>query len=848
MSQSYSHDVPLAASRDDVGADLAPFSPNPAQKALPLHREMERVWSDLPGWRGVFSSVNHTTIGLRFMATSFVFFSIAGVLAMLIRAQLATRDGQFLDVELYNQIFTMHGTIMMFLFAIPMLEGLSLWLLPKILGSRDLAFPRLSALGYWCYLFGGSVIVGSLFFGVAPDGGWFMYVPLADRTYTPGVNADVWLLGVTFVEISAVAAAVEITVSILRIRAAGMALTKMPLFGWYILGTSAMMLVGFPPLIMGSLLLELQRAFDMPFFEVARGGDPLLWQHLFWLFGHPEVYIIFLPAAGVMSTLIPVFSRTTILGYGAIVAAILGLVFLSFGLWVHHMFTVGIPHMALAFFSAASTLVAVPTGVQIFAWIGTMWKGNVQLRLPMLYIMGFFSIFVMGGLTGVMLAIVPFNWQAHDTAFVTAHLHYVLIGGFVFPMMAAVTYWMPLICGRWRVRTLGEGAFWMIMIGFHGTFLIMHLTGLLGMPRRVDVYPDNPEWELLNLISSIFGMVMSAGFALFAFDIVMQWLFGRRSRRNPWGAKTLEWAMPLPSPSYNFASLPNATFDDADSLVALSKGEGLLPGAPRDRREVLVVQTGSGRPEHVATVPGNTILPLQTAAVIGSFFALMLFSLYWLALLPLVVILWMGWRWTDALGTDRDQAAIQIAPGQYLPTHWHARRTLTQDGTAALLLADATLYASLLFGVAFLNVVAPNWPAPPASLGTVAAVLAGAVLVTAACGSVLARLTEHRRQIGFAWAGATVTALGVAGLAALAFSLDDPQRHARDALRTVLLAFCAVHGVITLVIAARTLADFRQGRITGQRRGASRIWRMFSDFWLVTYALAVATVALQELG
>ncbi|MDO5704017.1 MAG: cbb3-type cytochrome c oxidase subunit I, partial [Paracoccus sp. (in: a-proteobacteria)] len=370
------------------------------------------------GWRGFFTSVNHGTVGRRFMVTAFVFFAIGGVLAMLIRAQLATRQGAFLDTELYNQIFTMHGSIMMFLFAIPMLEGLALWLLPKILGARDMAFPRLSTLGYFCYLFGGGIILVSLLFGVAPDGGWFMYVPLTDRTHTPGINADVWLLGVTFVEISAVAAAVEIVVTILRCRAPGMALTRMPLMGWYLLGTAAMMLVGFPPLILGSILLEAQRAFDWPFFDVARGGDPLLWQHLFWLFGHPEVYIIFLPAAGALSTIIPVLSRTTILGYSAIVAAVIGLVFLSFGLWVHHMFTVGIPHMALAFFSAASALVAVPTAVQIFAWIGTMYEGRVQFRLPMLYIMGFFATFVLGGLTGVMLAMVPFNWQAHDTAFV----------------------------------------------------------------------------------------------------------------------------------------------------------------------------------------------------------------------------------------------------------------------------------------------------------------------------------------------------------------------------------------------------------------------------------------------
>lgn len=827
------------------------IAPNPAQRALALHRELDRAWADEPGWRGFLSSVNHGTIGLRFMATSFVFFAIGGVLAMLIRAQLATRDGAFLDVELYNQIFTMHGSIMMFLFAIPMLEGLALWLLPKILGARDMAFPRLSALGYWCYLFGGTVIVLSLVAGVAPHDGWFMYTPLSDRTHSPGINADVWLLGVTFVEISAMAAAVEITVTILRCRAAHMPLTRMPLMGWYLLGTAAMMLVGFPPLILGSILLELQRAFDWPFFDIARGGDPLLWQHLFWLFGHPEVYIIFLPAAGALSTIIPIMARTTILGYGAIVAAIAGLVFLSFGLWVHHMFTVGIPHMALAFFSAASALVAVPTAVQVFAWIGTLWDGKVSFRLPMMYVMGFFVTFVMGGLTGVMLAMVPFNWQAHDTAFVTAHLHYVLVGGFVFPMLAAVSYWMPLICGRWRVRGLGEAAFWLILIGFHGTFFLMHLTGLLGMPRRIATYPGNPEWEWLNLISSIFGMIQAAGFALFAFDVAMQALFGRRSRRNPWHAPTLDWAMPLPAPSYNFASLPGPHLSDATALLPLARGEGLLPGAPRGLRETLVVDPASGRPDHVAVLATSTRLPLWTAAVIGSFFAAMLAGLYWLAPVGIGLTMLAAWRWGAIMGTDRDHAPAQVALGLTLPLHYQRRDTLARTGVLALLVADGTLYASLLFGLGFLTVVAPGWPAPVSALEA-GPMLAASVVALAgmATGRIAAGRTEARRgtRAAVTWAGLGLAGCGAAllALAALAWGLDDPRAHARDALRAVALGFAGAHGLVCTMLALRTLRDAQTGRMGADRRGAAPAWAAFQGFWLATSALSVAVVAAQE--
>jgi len=404
--------------------------------ALRLHRALARIWASDTGWRPPFTTVNHTDLGRMFLLAATFFFLVGGVLAMLIRAQLATPRSAFMEAETYNQIFTMHGTVMMFLFAIPLFEGLAVYLLPKMLGTRDLAFPRLTAYGFWCYVMGGTMLLMSLLAGVAPDSGWFMYPPLSSTLGSPGINPDFWLLGITFVEISAIAAAVEITVSILKVRAPGMSLDRLPIFAWYALVTALMILTGFPPLILGSILLELERAFGLPFFQADLGGDSLLWQHLFWLFGHPEVYIIFLPAAGAISTILPVMARTTLLGYGWVVAAAIALGFLSFGLWVHHMFTTGIPHLGLAFFSAASTLVAIPTAVQVFAWIGTLWKGRPEMPLPMLWILGFFATFVIGGLTGVMVAIVPFDWQAHYTYFIVAHLHYVLVGGFVFPTAA----------------------------------------------------------------------------------------------------------------------------------------------------------------------------------------------------------------------------------------------------------------------------------------------------------------------------------------------------------------------------------------------------------------------------
>lgn len=813
---------------------------NPPQRALHLHRQLDQIWDRPAGLRGVLTSVNHSELGLRFMLASFVFFAIAGCLAMLIRAQLATPGGAFLDTALYNQFFTMHGSLMMFLFAIPMLEGLGMYLLPKMLGSRDLAFPRLSALGWWCYLFGGLIILSALVAGVAPDGGWFMYTPLSSKTYSPGINADVWLLGVTFVEISALAAAVEITVTILRMRAPGMKLTEMPLFAWYMLGTSAMMLVGFPPLILGSVLLEIERAFDWPFFDVTRGGDPLLWQHLFWLFGHPEVYIIFLPAAGAISTILPVMCRTRIMGYGAIVAAVLGLVFLSFGLWVHHMFTVGIPHMALAFFSAASALVAVPTAVQIFAWIGTMWQGRPQMRLPMLHLMGFFSTFVMGGLTGVMLAIVPFNWQAHDTAFVTAHLHYVLIGGFVFPMMAAAVYWMPLFTGRAAVRGLGPAAFWLILIGFHGTFFIMHLTGLLGMPRRIDVYPDNPEWIWPNLVSSFFGFVMAAGFALFALDLVLQALFGAKARRNPWGADTLEWAMPMPAPSYNIASLPLP----GQSALQLARGEGMLPGAPRARRETLVVDAISGAPRHIAVLPGNSALPIVTAAVIGCFVLMMLFGLYAVAPVGLVAIAATVWQWHRFMGSPRDEALISLAPGLSLPANAMVPDGLARTGLTCLLISNGTFFTCFLFAIGFLSVIAPGWPAPPSGIATApAAALTAMLILILIAASGLARF----RLATGASVALPLLLLGLGVTGGLAMQLDDPTRHARDALRAAGLGYVALHCTVSALLAGLCLVQRCDGRIAPDRLSAWPIWRAWQDFTLATALILALLITGQEI-
>jgi cytochrome c oxidase subunit I+III len=822
------------------------------RQAIRLHGVLQPLW-DAPAHRfGFLADVNHSVIGKRFMATALVFFLIGGVLAMLIRAQLAGPDTRFLDAAAYAQVFTMHGTVMMFLFAIPLIEGFALYMLPKMLGARDLAFPRLSAFGYWCYLFGGGLLLLGLLAGVAPDSGWFMYTPLSSKPFSPGINADLWLIGVTFVEVSAVCAAIEFMVTVLTVRAAGMSLGRMPLLCWYLWATAAMMLVGFPPLIVGSVLLELERAFGWPFFDPTRGGDPLLWQHLFWLFGHPEVYIIFLPAAGIVSTVIPVFAGRPIVGYGWVVAALVAQAFISFGLWVHHMFTTGIPHLSLAFFSAASLLVVVPTAVQVFAWLATLLAGRPRLSLPVLYVFGFLFTFVAGGLTGVMVAVVPFGWQAHDTHFVVAHLHYVLIGGFVFPVLAGLYYWLPQLTGRRSDTGLGRVGFWTVQIGFHTGFLVMHLTGLLGMPRRVYGYAAGLGWDVPNLVSSIGGFVLAIGFALVLIDLAVQWRFAPHTRRNPWGAGTLEWAMATPVPTYNFASLPRIEGRDpllADPALpaALAAGRGCLAGAPRRRRETLAVDPVSGEPEQVLVLPDPSMLPLFTALATGLFFVGFLLELYWASALgaALVVALALAWMWRS--GLREDEAPIDTGCGRAVPPHAASPRSTARWAMLFTLAVDAAFLGSLAFGYLFLWVIAPNWP-PPSVLEPSPLAAFGTALALGG-GWFASRRAAARNAAGDGRArDRWLAAAAVAGIAALAgfmavplWLAPSPTEHAYGAATAALAGFGALHGLLGAVSAGYTLARGRCGYVSAARavdpRNAALLWGFAAAAGLLILAL-----------
>ena len=803
-------------------------APTPPGGPVANHRALTRIWSN-PGGFGRLKVVNHGVVGKRFLVTGMLFFLLGGLLAMLMRAQLATSNNAFLSHAAYNQVFTMHGTVMMFLFAIPVIEGISLYLLPKLLGARDLAFPRLSSFGYFCFLFGGLILVGSLLFGVAPQSGWFMYTPLSSSVFSPGVNSDVWLLGVTFVEISAVAIGVEICATVLKLRAAGMALHKMPLFGWYMLVTAAMIVFGFPPLILASILLEIERAFDWPFFAVDRGGDPLLWQHLFWLFGHPEVYIIFLPGAALVSTMLPALARRPIVGYTAIVVSVIATGFISFALWVHHMFTVGIPHLALAFFSAASMLVAIPTAVQFFAWIATLWSGRPVLRLPMLYLFGFLAIFVFGGLTGVMVALVPFDWQVHDTHFVVAHMHYVLVGGFVFPLLAAIYFWLPQVTGRMASERLGQWAFWLIFIGFNVTFFIMHFTGLLGMTRRVYTYHPEFGLDLFNLISSIGGFVMTMGFALFLLDLLLHVRFGEPARRNPWGAGTLEWAMLTPPPLYNFASLPEVDsraplWDQPELAGAMAGGRQFLGIARHNWQETLAVHAVTGEPDYIVILPQPSWWPFASAVAVGVFFVGFLFSFYWLAAAgaAIAVMLFLRWGWDN--GIREDQPKLAAGRGIELLRHDMATGAPGWWGLAFTHAANATLLASLIFGYFFLWLVAEVWP-PPAFIDvaawlplTVLAAMAGGAL--GANRALAAMTTAGQDSLWLVWLllAAAAGVAAAAGFFALPIiGIGAPTVHAYNATVTALAGYAGLHTALAAVWSLFALLRVKAGFLSPAR-------------------------------
>jgi cytochrome c oxidase subunit I+III len=702
--------------------------------AITLDR-FKKLYSPPAGFGSWFANVNNTALGKRFMLTAFIFFLLGGVMALLMRTQLAVPENTFLDPETYNQLFTMHGSTMMFLFIIPFLEGLAVYIVPLMIGSRDVAFPRLTAFSYWIYLFGGLVFYASFIVDAVPDAGWFAYPPLSGPEYS-GLGMNFWLLGLSLVEFAGVATGAELAVTILKMRAPGMALNRMPLFVWAILVTALAIVFAFTVLLIATVLLELEHLAGAVFFNPERGGQPLLWQHLFWIFGHPEVYIMFIPATGIVSTIVPVFAQRRFVGYTLVVLALVVTGFVSFGLWVHHMFTTGLPELSLSFFTATSFIIALASGTQIFAWIATLWGRRPRLDTPLLFVLGFVIIFVLGGVTGVMLAAVPFDWQAHDTFFVVAHFHYVIIGGVVFPILAGLHYWLPKITGRLLNEGLGKLSFWLIFIGFNVTFFPMHMLGLGGMPRRVYTYPDGLGLNAGNLVATIGAYVLALGFLVFVINALQSLRTGKDAGRNPWNADTLEWLVDSPPPPYSFRAPPlvgsrHPLWDPVnrqETEEKLARATEALTAAPGTWRATLVTSVFAAEPQAIQPLSAPTYTPLVTALGLTLFAVGFLSKVYLLsavgALVGLVALIW--WLWPSK--HERNMLWESDIPNVAgLPIYTTGGRAIGWWGTVFFIVIAGVMLTTIVFSYFYLRLYSEQWPQggiePPALLLPIIAIV-----------------------------------------------------------------------------------------------------------------------------
>ncbi len=621
-----------------------------------IGEEVERAWKEKPGLAGYLSTVNHKRLGMRYVYTAFAFFFAAGIMALVMRTQLAQPSESVLTPQQYDELFTMHGTTMIFLFNTPVLAGFGIYLVPLMIGARDMAFPRLNTFGYYVFLLSGLFIYAGFVVGHPPDGGWFAYVPLTGPAYSPGYAMDFWGLGIAFTGISTTTGAINFIVTIFKLRAPGMTLNRMPLFVWAMLVFSFMIIFSFPSITLASSLLELDRIFHTHFFDPTAFGSVLLYQHLFWFWGHPEVYILLIPATGMVSAIIATFAQRPIAGYMWVVHALVAIGFISFGVWSHHMFATGIPILALSFFSAVSLLVTIPSGIQFFAWIATLWNGKVRFDTPLLFMLGFLLVFLMGGITGVMVAILPFDWQVTDSYFIVAHFHYVLNGAVVFPIFGAIYYWGPKMTGRMLSERLGKWSFWTMFIAFNVAFFPMHIVGLLGMPRRVATYLPGLGWDNLNLIETIGGFLFGLGTLFTLINFVWSRKHGAIAPADPWRGDSLEWAVSSPPPEYNFAGTPivssrHPLWDEQPlPLSAPTELEEARPlsvegAASRDMAETTVFDA---QPEGPWPVPPDTYLPFFAACALAVMFVglimrVVLIGFFAVAALLASILIWM-WR------------------------------------------------------------------------------------------------------------------------------------------------------------------------------------------------------------
>jgi cytochrome c oxidase subunit I len=621
MTQGLELQTPRLARADDAALDA----------------RLTHIWRDEPGFVGWLASVDHKAIGRRYIVTAFIFLAIGGVEALVLRLQLAGSRRNLLTPEQYNQLFSAHGITMIFLYALPILSGFSNYLWPLLLGARDMAFPRLNALSYWAYLAAGIFLYAGVFAGALPNDGWFNYPPYAAKPYNPGPNIDIYALGMVLLGVSTTVGAANFVVTLLRMRAPGMSINRIPILIWGTLTASVANLLVVPCVSLAFLLLWFDRQFGTGFFDPKAGGQPLLWQHLFWMFGHPWVYAIVLPAMGLVSDALPTFCRRPLVGYAAVAMGTVGTMVLGFGVWVHHMFATGLPDLSLSFFSGASMVITVPSAVALFAWIATIWTGRPVVRTPFLFFVGFVALFVLGGLSGILTGSVPIDWQFHDTYFVVAHLHYVLIGINVFPVVGAIYYWFPKMTGRMLDERLGRWNFWIMFVGFNLGFLPMHVAGVLGMPRRVYTYDGALGLDTVNLITSIGSFVFAIGVLLLLINVLVSRRHGALAGDNPWDAPTLEWSVPSPPPPYNFRVIPRVGSRHPLWEGRLEEGTGRseLHSGPAldDGRQTFGTTALDAEARAILQMPEDSLVPVLLTLALSVFFTALLLHVWWLAAL-----------------------------------------------------------------------------------------------------------------------------------------------------------------------------------------------------------------------
>ena len=815
--------------------------------------EFEKIWFPPPGIYGFFATVQNSPLGMRFIGTSLLFFVLGGITALMMRMQLAVPNNTLIDPETYNRLFTMHGSTMMFLFTVPLVEGIATLVLPQMLGSRELPFPRLTAFAFWSFLIGGLIFYSSFLFNSVPDAGWFAYTPLSDEPFSPDLGMDFWLLGLGVAEIGAIAGAFEIIVAIFKLRAPGMSLSRLPVFAWAMLVTAFMLIFAFTPLIFGSLMLELDRMLGTHFFNPAAGGDSLLWQHIFWIFGHPEVYIQFIPATGILSTVIPVFSQQRLVGYPLVVMSLLVTGFLSFGLWVHHMFTTGLGVVTLSIFSAASVMIAIPTGIQIFCWIATLYKGKIIWKTPMFFTIGFFINFIIGGLTGVMIAVIPFNVQVHDTYFIVAHMHYVLIGGMLFPVFAGLYYWIPKFANRMMDERLGQVNFWLVFIGFNLTFFPMHISGMLGMARRIYTYPDENWLGALNMTSTIGAFMLALGILTF----IVNFIYSRKNNQvpdNPWNADTLEWATPSPMYQYGFRRLPivhsrHPLWDNYKVSEGDEKTEHLLElfaRWPYDWRAQIVTSLVDGQPQELFRVAGPSIWPFVTAIGVMGFSFVLIFKLYLLAIgtVILTIIGLIGWHSTDYARPTRNTTVDEDFTAKTgIPVHAEGSRHVSLWGMGLTIMTLSIAVATLVFTYFYLRLNALEWPPSnipdPDWILPVAAVIVFLVSVVPMWWAAQGERQDSRSQMLLGLLGAS--ALAIVHLGMMGFYLANLNfRHDIHAYGSVFyLKSFMQYGFIAMGVLMALVTAFWLWRSTDdpERHVSTRYIALFWYFCVATLLL-----------